>query len=503
MNDELPKGWAKTTLGQICSKPQYGWTCRAAKNGKIKYLRTSDISEGKIDWQSVPYCEEIPDDVEKYRVYPNDILVARAGSVGVSHRVRDTVHEAVFASYLIRFTAWEGIEPRFIEFSLKSHEYWQAISDFAAGIAIPNVNATKLASLELPLAPLNEQNRIVAKLEKLVGKVDACQQRLTKIPVILKRFRQSVLAAACSGRLTADWREQNAKVESADSLLSRIKERRLASAQSKKEQAQVLKAFGKQNLLSRDDELDVNGIPNTWTVCRIGAIGAVCNGSTPSRKESSFWGGNIPWVSSGEVRNNIISLTRERITDAGYESCSVRLLPQGTVLLAMIGEGKTRGQTAILKIEASINQNIAAVILDHGLIYPEYLWRWFQLQYESTREHGSGSGPPALNCDRVRDLPFVLPPFTEQQEISRRLEALFMLADQIEARFTKAKACVDQLTQSLLAKAFRGELVPQDPNDEPASVLLERIKAEQTKGETEGKGGGKKRLKVNRKGKSR
>jgi type I restriction enzyme S subunit len=104
------------------------------------------------------------------------------------------------------------------------------------------------------------------------------------------------------------------------------------------------------------------------------------------------------------------------------------------------------------------------------------LWRWFQLQYEATRKRGSGSGPQALNCQRVRELPFVLPPFSEQQEIVRRVEALFALADQLEARLTIAQRQVDALTPSLLARAFRGKLVPQDPSDEPAFLLLERIR---------------------------
>lgn len=485
MSDGLPQGWANITLGEICSKPQYGWTCRGAKTGQVKYVRTTDISEGKIDWASVPYCEETPEDVEKYRVRSNDILVSRAGSVGVSFRITDVPCDAVFASYLIRFNALDEIEPKYVEFFLKSDGFWRAISEFTAGIAVPNVNASKLASLALPLAPFPEQRRIVAKLEKLLGKVDDCQKRLAKIPILLKRFRQSVLAAACSGRLTADWREQRPEVESASNLLAKIQERRMALAESKKEQAQISAAFEKQNLDPGDEELGFNDIPETWVACRVGAIGAVSNGSTPSRKRPEFWDGDIAWVSSGEVCNNVISETRECITKAGYEGSSVRLLPRGTVLLAMIGEGKTRGQSAILAIEATINQNIAAVVLEHRLVRSDYLWRWFQLQYEATRERGSGSGPQALNCQRVRELPFVLPPLVEQQEIVRRVEAFFALADQIEARFAKAQAHVDKLTSSLLAKAFRGELVPTEAelaraekrDYEPASVLLERIRA--------------------------
>jgi type I restriction enzyme S subunit len=327
---------------------------------------------------------------------------------------------------------------------------------------------------EIPvkLAPFNEQRRIVAKLEVLLGRVDAAQARLATIPIILKRFRQSVLAAACSGKLTADWRGKNPNGEPAAELLKQIKEVRLQRASSNRETEQIKAAFS-TDVGSGNEGLE---LPPTWAFCLIGAIGTVSNGSTPSRKISKYWNGNIHWVSSGEVRNNIISTTRECISKQGFNNSSVRLLPPGTVLLAMIGEGKTRGRTAILKIEATINQNIAAIDIGHGYLVSAYLWRWFQYQYETTREQGSGSGPQALNCQRVRELSFHLPPLAEQQEIVRRVETLFKTADALEARYHTATAHVDKLPQSILAKAFRGKLVPQDPNDEPASVLLERIR---------------------------
>jgi type I restriction enzyme S subunit len=230
------------------------------------------------------------------------------------------------------------------------------------------------------------------------------------------------------------------------------------------------------------EEVDNFGnIPDSWLACTIGAVANVCNGSTPSRSKLEFWDGDIPWVSSGEVRNNRIKITRERITTAGYESASVKMLPSGTVLLAMIGEGKTRGQSALLTIAATINQNIAAVVLDHGLVCSEYVWRWFQLQYEATRMRGNGSGPQALNCQRVRELPFVLPPLPEQQEIVRRVETLLAVADRIEARLSAARSQVERLTPATLHKAFCGDLIPQDPDDEPASKLMERIRNSQAK----------------------
>lgn len=374
--------------------------------------------------------------------------------------------------------------PEFLTWQLQTEITQSQARTRERGGGMNNVSLEDIKALQIRLAPLDEQRRIVAKIKALLAKVDVCCKRLEHITTILRRFRQAVLAAACSGRLTADWREDHKGLESGANLLSRIEAARLKAALSTKEKNQIDEAFQNARPELTDDELDADRIPKSWVACRIGAVGTVLNGSTPSRKHAKFWDGEIPWVSSGEVRNNIISTTREQITEAGYKSCSVRLLPQGTVPLAMIGEGKTRGQSSILQIEATINQNIAAILIAHGLVRPEFLWRWFQLHYEATRERGSGSGPQALNCQRVRELPFVLPPLAEQQEIVRRVESLFALADHIEARYNRADTQVENLTQSILAKAFRGELVPteaelaeaEDRPYETATELLERIR---------------------------
>ncbi|MEI6143644.1 MAG: restriction endonuclease subunit S, partial [Mariniphaga sp.] len=181
MEKELPKGWIKTKLGEICTKPQYGWTTQSDISGDFKYLRTTDISKGKIDWDRMPFCIDIPEDKEKYLIGINDIVVSRAGSVGLSYRITETPHPTFFASYLIRFKPII-VYPKIVEYYLKSGNYWKAISEMSAGIAVQNVNAVKLSDLDFPLPPLPEQQRIVAKLDTLFGHLDALKTRLERIP---------------------------------------------------------------------------------------------------------------------------------------------------------------------------------------------------------------------------------------------------------------------------------------------------------------------------------
>ena len=432
----LPNGWLEINLAETGSWCSGGTPSRRQSDyfGKgIPWVKSGDLPDGLIE-KSEEEITEIGLNNSSAKLLPAGTIsmalygatIGKLGIMAFPAATNQACANVVPNKYLI--------EPYYLFFYLLSQR--QTFIELGQGGAQPNISQEIVRKHPFPLPPLNEQRSIVAKLELLLSRVDACQQRLARIPVILKRFRQAVLAAACSGRLTADWREKQG--------------------------------------IGEGDEL-----PEGWKFCSIADVGKVCNGSTPSRRCPEYWAGDIPWVSSGEVRNCIIKETRESITQAGYDNSSVRLLPVGTILLAMIGEGKTRGQTAILNIEATINQNVAAVIISKELISSKYLWHWFQFQYEITRQSGSGSGPQALNCQRVRELPLNLPPLPEQEEIVRRVEGLFTLADQLEARYTTAQAQVDKLTQSILAKAFRGELVAQDPSDEPAEKLLERIREQQ------------------------
>lgn len=158
--NELPRTWATATLRELAGGGQYGWTTKSAERGEIRLLRTTDITKGHIDWQKVPFCTEAPPDIAKYALSAGDILISRAGSVGFSALLTEVPEAAVFASYLIRYMPNQDVVvPRYLAQYLRSPSYWNQIAGAAAGIALANVNARKLAELSLPLAPLNEQKR--------------------------------------------------------------------------------------------------------------------------------------------------------------------------------------------------------------------------------------------------------------------------------------------------------------------------------------------------------
>lgn len=200
-------------------------------------------------------------------------------------------------------------------------------------------------------------------------------------------------------------------------------------------------------------------LPESWIWANIGYLFDVKVGSTPSRREEKYWNGNIPWVSSGEVAFGRIRTTEETITEAGLHNSSVQLNPPGTVLLAMIGEGKTRGQAAILDIAATNNQNACAILCSDSSIPSEWVFYWLMARYEETRSGGSGGMQPALNSRLVRAIPIPVAPIKEMKrivdEVERRLSVVDVTQQAITANLTRAH----RLRQSILQQAFTGRLV--------------------------------------------
>lgn len=316
------------------------------------------------------------------------------------------------------------------------------------GSAIPHLDKKLFFTMPFPLPPtLAEQQRIVNRIESMFAKLDEAKEKAQNVVDGFETRKAAILHKAFTGELTAKWRKENGveKNKELDFIYN------FAQTLSKKDMTNITD-FQKQ---AYDYVLSDGAV---WKKCCIGAIGVITNGSTPSRKEASFWNGNIPWVSSGEVANNTIESTNEMISEEGFNNSSVKKLPIGTVLIAMIGEGKTRGQTSVLNIEATTNQNIAAIIINHGHVESKFLWYWLQKEYKNNRTAGNGSGPQALNCQKVRELPFILPTLPEQVEIVRILDIIIEKENKAKQAAEAVLEQIDLLKKSILARAFRGEL---------------------------------------------
>jgi type I restriction enzyme, S subunit len=472
MSDQLPQGWTTSSLSDLLTALESGSRPRGGVRGitagvpsiggeHLKY-------DGKFDFGSVKFVpEHFAAEMTKGRIQTNDILVVKDGATtGKTAFVGPTFPftNAVVNEHVFICRPVSEVEPRFLFRFLASRSGQKRILENFKGSAQGGINQTFAPNTEIPLAPLPEQRRIVAKLEALLAKVGACQQRLAKIPLLLKRFRQSVLAAACSGRLTADWREENSDIQPARDFVQSIQVDRKADYD--RDCAGAASTGGRRpkrpkNEFSAVVNDDANGLPDLWCVTRIGDISdCLDNIRVPiNRTERLARNGTIPYYgANGQVGwiddflfNEELVLVVEDETFIGREK------PFSYVI-----KGKTwvNNHAHVLRALGGMPTNFLNICLSH---------------YDFVPLTSGTTGRRKLTQASLVDAPLPVPPLPEQHEIVRRVETLFALADQIEARYTKAQQQVDKLTPSLLAKAFRGELVPQDPKDEPAQKLLERI----------------------------
>ena len=308
------------------------------------------------------------------------------------------------------------------------------------GTGTPHLNQELLKQQKLIVPSYSEQERIVARIEELFSQLDAGVETLKKTKAQLAVYRQAVLKEAFEGDLSAEWRTDHSDCSPARDY-----------------ESIAIKDPTYKDTSGDENEIRL-ALPDNWIKLRMGDVFSVEVGATPSRRVPEYWNGAINWVSSGEVHFNRIFSTDERITEAGLANSSTNVQPAGTIMLAMIGEGKTRGQAAILEISAAHNQNTAAILVSATPCDPKYIYYFLQMNYENTRRVGSGNNQKALNKERVRALRFPFTSFAEQHVIVEAIESRLSVCDSIEQTVDTALQQAEAMRQSILKEAFEGTL---------------------------------------------
>ena len=441
----LPLGWAISKISDainidgVIADGDWIESKDQDPNGGVRLIQLADIGDGYFRNKSERFMTtENAIRMNCTFLKSGDVLIARMpdplGRACIFSGIdQETV--TVVDICLIRVNIESAIKNKLLMYWINTPQVRNYIAMQSTGTTRKRITRKKLEVLELPIPPLAEQQQIATKLDELLAQVDNLKTRLDNIPKILKRFRQSVLAAAVSGKLTT---------------LNNV-------------------------------AIDISCLKK---LCKI------TGGKTPSKANSMFWtNGNIFWVSPKDMKTTEIYSSQDTITELALSEGGMKIIPINSILMVTrSGILAHSFPVAITKVEVTINQDIKAFIPNIKKITPMFaciLMRSLssRILNECSKD---GTTVSSVETSLLENLEFQLPPIEEQTEIVARVEQLFTYADQIEQRVKDAQSRVNHLTQAILAKAFRGDLTAewraQNPElisgENSAEKLLAKIKAE-------------------------
>jgi type I restriction enzyme S subunit len=486
-DSELPEGWCKTSLEAV-TKLESGSGFPEKYQGKTDlsypFFKVGNLGEVQSGQPLRSSAHTIDDRLAKIlhaKIIPPDAVVfAKIGMAIRLNRRRLTGVPCCIDNNMMAAIPTTAILPRFLLRFLETVPFME----LTTATTVPSLRKSELEQVSVLLPPLEEQIRIVAKVEELLTAATESRRRLYRVSTLLKRFRQAALEAACSGRLTEDWREQHLGVESASTLAEKIHQSHTAGGFG----------HGGQAAVPTEDvhTLAAEDLPESWTIEELKFL---CKPGRPITYGILKPGPNLL---SGVFYVRVADFPNDRLTLSGIRRTSEQIahsyrrssLQVGDLLLSIRG---TVGRVCKVPLElegANITQDTARISV-HSEVSADYVKTYLRCPSTQKRLESAMKGVAVrgVNIGDVRVLQIALPPRAEQEEIVRRVAALVNLADCIEQRVTAAMVRADKLTQSILAKAFRGELVPTEAElarqegreYEPASVLLERIREQRLK----------------------
>lgn len=487
MNEQhaVPAGWECTTLGDI-------------RLDKSKGVEPSKSPDRAYELYSVPSFETgLPEllhgrDIgsNKQAVEPGTVLLCkinprinRAWVVG-----NHSEHQKIASTEWIPFFQQKGVMPHYLAYFLRQESVRDFLAMNASGVggSLMRVTYRTLAHYPFPLAPLAEQRRIVAAIEQQFTRLDAGVAALKRAQVALKRYHASVLKAAVEGQLTEQWRAEHPDTEPASQLLARILAERRTHWEAD------LRAKGKDPAKAHYDEPEAPDItslpasPEGWAWATVAQMA----GAEPNSITDGPFGSNLKTehyttsgmrvirlqnVGDGEFRDEMAF-----IAPSHFETLTRHQVYSGDIIIAALGNNPPRSciipdfvGPAIVKADCirfkvsplAVNKYVNAV-----------------LNADPTRKRTAallhGIGRPRLNLDEIKSITIPLPPVDEQVEIASEVDQRLSVVSELEAIVETQLKRAERLRQSILERAFSGQLVPQDPDDEPAALLLERIQAE-------------------------
>lgn len=492
---ELPEGWAWSEVNQLgfLINGDRGKNYPSKKDyvdDGIPFINAGHLINGKISIEKKNFItKEKYESLNSGKLIEGDIIYCLRGTLGKC-ALFSGMKTGAIASSLVILRLNEKINNIYIYYFLISPFGRKLIKIFDNGTAQPNLSAKSLSNYPVPLPPLTEQYRIVSAIEALFARLDVANKRLDRVPEILKKFKQSVLAAACDGRLTEEWRKEHLDIDNRNEYLQEINKIRAGCSKKDKIKFKTLSELNISNL---------SELPDFWLWIPSNLIFSYV--TSGSRGWAKYYSDTGPmFIRIGNLNRNSIHLNLEnirRVSPPDNSEGKRTRIQQNDILISITADIGSIGYICEDIGDAYINQHIALARPIQNL-NPKFIAFFLHSQTGGKKQFEKqhrGATKIGLGLDDIRSIAIPLPPLPEQHEIVRRVDALFSLVDSIEAKVAAARERTEKLRQSILAKAFSGELVPTEAelarlegrDYEPADALLERIKAEQAKSEKKGK----------------
>jgi type I restriction enzyme, S subunit len=416
---ELPTGWRIRRLGELIQRPQYGLTASATKDAHgPRFLRITDMQESGVNWSTVPSCACDQKTLERVKLLPGDVVIARIGATtGKALLIRERVN-AVFASYLIRLRVEEGLDSEFLYDFTNSSGYWQQIDAVKGGRLKQGVNIPLLEALEIPVPPLPEQRAIASVLRTVQRAKEACERVLAAT----RQLKQSLLHHLFT--------------------YGPIPFAHAAHAPLKK--------------------TEIGLVPSRWVVVRLGEVAELTSGGTPSKANPGFWAGLVPWASPKDLKRPRLFDVEDHISEAGLADGS-RLAPEGSIFIVIRGMILSRDvPVAMAMVPMAFNQDMKAIIPGERLARDYLLYALVAFKHALLPQIGtSAHGTRRISTSAVENLPIPVPPLSEQREIAAQLAAVDAKLAAEESR----RAALTALFQSLLHHLMTGKVrLPEFPN---------------------------------------
>ncbi|ABS55550.1 restriction modification system DNA specificity domain [Methanoregula boonei 6A8] len=433
----IDPSWERVPLGKI-AKVLNGFAFKSELFNDKKgtpLIRIRDIGNNKTEC----YYDGVFD--EAYVIHPGDLLVGMDGDFNCSTwRGPKALLNQRVCKIEVNI---EQYNRKFLEYVLPG--YLKAINENTSSQTVKHLSSRSISEILLPNPPLTEQQRIVARVEALLSHVNAARERLSRVPLIMKKFRQAVLAAACSGGLTEGWRKENPDIEEANKLVKRLES--------------IRKQF-KIREISSIDNLELSDLPDSWTWIRLANIAIVMD---PDHKMPKSSDGGIIFISPKDFKENYqIDMTKtKRISDEEFLRLSKKFVPRPLdILYSRIGADLGKARKAPQDIKFHISYSLAVIRQLGEMENSDYLFWLLNSMFIRNQafENVRSIGVPDLGLRDIDNFIIPLPPLAEQYEIVRRVGLLFERADAIDREVEAATRRCERLTQAVLGKAFRGEL---------------------------------------------